>query len=53
MYTKEAEIEKEGIKIKTSAFKEGMSGTKTIYCKHCGSRIDSDSKFCKSCGKRQ
>ena len=53
MYTKEAEIAKEGIKIKTSAFKEGMSGTKTKYCKHCGALIDSDSAFCKSCGKRQ
>ena len=53
MYTKDAEIEKEGIRIKTSAFKEGISGTKTVYCKHCGAIIDSDSTFCKSCGKRQ
>ena len=53
MYAKEAEIEKDGIRIKTSAFKEGISGTKTAYCKHCGALIDSDSKFCKSCGKRQ
>ena len=53
MYTKEAEIEKEGLKIKTSAIKEGLSGTKNNYCKHCGSLIDSDSRFCKSCGKKQ
>jgi len=53
MYTKEAEIEKEGLKIKTSAIREGMSGAKTSYCKHCGALIDNDSKFCKSCGKRQ
>ena len=53
MYTKEAEIEKEGLKIKTSAIKEGLSGTKNVYCKHCGALIDSDSRFCKSCGKKQ
>jgi hypothetical protein len=53
MYTKEAEIEKEGIRIKTSAIKEGLSGIKTKYCKHCGSLIDGDSTFCKSCGKKQ
>jgi len=22
-----------------------------MYCKHCGAQIDSDSKFCKACGK--
>lgn len=52
MYTKEAEIEKEGLKIKTSAIKEGLSGINNKYCKHCGALIDSDSTFCKSCGKR-
>lgn len=52
MYTKEAEIEKEGIRIKTSAIKDGLVGTKNTYCKHCGAIIDSDSTFCKSCGKR-
>ena len=25
----------------------------TIFCKHCGAKIDADSKFCKSCGKEQ
>lgn len=53
IYTKEAEIEKEGIRIKTSAIKEGLGGTKNKYCKDCDSIIDSDSIFCKSCGKRQ
>ena len=53
MYTKEAEIEKEGIRIKTSAIKDGLGGIVTKYCKYCGSSIDSDSTFCKSCGKRQ
>lgn len=23
-----------------------------IYCKHCGAKIDGDSKFCKVCGKQ-
>ena len=23
------------------------------YCKHCGTSIDSDSTFCKKCGKEQ
>ena len=26
---------------------------KTIYCKHCGQKIDEDSRFCKYCGKQQ
>ena len=25
----------------------------TMYCKHCGAKIDADSKFCKVCGKEQ
>ena len=49
----EAEIEKEGIKIKASAVKEGFAVGDTMYCKHCGASIDSDSRFCKSCGKAQ
>lgn len=49
----EAEIEKEGIKIKAGAVKEGFAGGNTMYCKHCGASIDSDSRFCKQCGKAQ
>ena len=49
----EAEIEKEGIKIKAGAIKEGFTGGDTMYCKHCGTSIDSDSRFCKNCGKAQ
>ena len=26
---------------------------KTIFCKHCGGKIDEDSQFCKHCGKEQ
>ena len=50
--TKSANLSKDGIKIKAGAFKEGFS-VGSIYCKHCGFAIDSDSKFCKACGKRQ
>ena len=24
-----------------------------VFCKHCGSKIDADSKFCKKCGREQ
>ena len=49
---KEADIQKEGIEIKTRAIKDGFTKDK-IYCKHCGESIDEDSKFCKKCGKEQ
>ncbi len=49
---RQANIEKEGIRIKTRAIKEGLEQNK-IYCKHCGTTIDEDSKFCKHCGKEQ
>lgn len=47
-----ANIEKESIKVKMGAIKDGFS-TNTMYCKHCGTLIDEDSRFCKSCGKEQ
>lgn len=47
-----ANATKEGIKITANAIKEGFTG-KSIFCKHCGSKIDEDSKFCKVCGKEQ
>lgn len=47
-----ANIEKEGIRTKAQAIKEGFSKN-TNYCKHCGTLIDEDSKFCKKCGKEQ
>ena len=43
---------KDGIKTTVRAIKEGLT-EENIYCKHCGSEIDSDSKFCKKCGKEQ
>ena len=33
--------------------KEGTSGEETMYCKHCGTKIDADSRFCSKCGKEQ
>ena len=33
--------------------REGLAEEQTVYCKHCGALIDSDSRFCKSCGKEQ
>ena len=43
---------KDGIKTTARALKEGFAED-NIYCKHCGSEIDNDSKFCKKCGKEQ
>ena len=46
-----AEISSDAITTVTKAVKDGLN--ETVYCKHCGSKIDADSKFCKSCGKEQ
>ena len=43
---------KDGVKTTARAIKEGFSDN-NIFCKHCGAEIDSDSKFCKVCGKKQ
>lgn len=32
--------------------KEELSNDNKIYCKYCGAQIDSDSSFCKNCGKK-
>lgn len=52
MVNQEANIIKGGVETTARAIKKGITEDK-IYCKHCGSPIDSDSKFCKSCGKEQ
>ena len=49
---KTANINKDAVKTMAHAIKEGFT-EELIYCKHCGVAIDSDSKFCKSCGKEQ
>ena len=53
--TRNAKVRAEGIKVTTSAIREGLTGKSsgTMYCKHCGANIDSDSTFCKSCGQKQ
>lgn len=50
--TKKANINKEGIEITAKAIKEGLSNNK-VYCKYCRKLIDSDSKYCKACGREQ
>ena len=47
-----ADATKGGIETSTRAIKKGLTEDIHIYCKHCGSAIDSDSRFCKSCGKK-
>ena len=47
-----AEIASDAVAKTASAVKDGLSEEKK-YCKHCGAKIDSDSKFCSSCGKEQ
>ena len=46
-----ADIVSDGVTKTAAAFKKGMK--ETMYCKHSGAEIDSDSKFCKKCGKEQ
>ena len=49
----EADIEAGAIKKKVAAAKEGFVGKDIMFCKHCGTNIDSNSKFCMNCGKEQ
>ena len=44
-----AEIMSDAITKTASALSEGLNQTK--FCKHCGARIDADSRFCSDCGK--
>ena len=47
---KTTDISKDSIRTVVKSIKEGLEAD--IYCKHCGNAIDTDSKFCKFCGKR-
>lgn len=47
--TNAADITSEAITKTTKAIKKGLEDK--IFCKHCGEKIDSDSKFCNKCGK--
>ena len=52
MASTSAEIVEDAVTRTASAVREGLTGD-TVYCMHCGAKIDADSKFCKSCGKEQ
>lgn len=47
-----AYIHKDAVTTTAEAIKKGLSSD-GIYCKYCGDFIDKDSKFCKSCGRKQ
>ena len=49
--TTTADITSEAITKTTKSINKGLENK--IYCKHCGEKIDSDSKFCNKCGKEQ
>lgn len=53
MATEEANIEKEGIKIKLGAVKDALFTDSNSFCKYCGKSIANDSIYCKHCGKKQ
>ena len=46
-----AEIMSDALTTSANALSNGIR--KTMFCKHCGAKIDSDSKFCSACGKEQ
>ena len=46
-----SEINSKAITKTAKAVKEGLNDT--VFCKHCGEKIDSDSNFCKHCGMSQ
>lgn len=52
-FTKQANISKDAIETTARSIKNGIIKDDVIYCKHCGKSIDSDSQFCKFCGRRQ
>ena len=49
--TTKAEIAAEAVTITANAVKDGLQNS--IYCKHCGEKIDADSIFCRYCGGKQ
>lgn len=46
-----ADISRDAVTTVTKAVKDGLRDS--IYCKHCGAKISSDSKFCSYCGRAQ
>ena len=45
-----ADIASDAVSTTAKAVAEGMRDT--VFCKHCGAKIDADSKFCSNCGKK-
>ena len=50
MMNTSAEIHLQAVTTTVEAVKAGMSDT--IFCKHCGQKIEADSQFCKYCGEK-
>lgn len=48
-----AEIASGAITKTVKAVKNGLKEEPTKFCKHCGMKIDDDSKFCNQCGGEQ
>ena len=46
-----AEIMRDAVATTAGAVADGMRETK--FCKHCGTKIDGDAKYCPACGKAQ
>ena len=46
-----ARASEDAVEITTRAVKKGLTQDEKVFCKHCGAKIDSDSKFCSKCGK--
>ena len=49
--TGNAEIMSDALKTTADALSDGARKTK--FCRHCGEKIDADSRFCSVCGKEQ
>ena len=51
----QAQIQSGAVKTIAGAARDGFdsAGAQTKFCKHCGTKIDEDSRFCKECGKEQ
>ena len=45
------EIMRDAVATTAGAVADGMRETK--FCKHCGTKIDGDAKYCPACGKAQ
>ena len=46
-----SEATSDGVETTVRAIKRGIEKEESIFCKHCGAKIDKNSKFCSKCGK--